>query len=204
MSCARLASPSPGRLEADRVCCINTGNDLECETQCQRTSRVVGCSNTSVAGATSTVLGARIGRSQEVTLRAVSAWTAGTAFSRPFERYVERVNETGKGVIKFNYLGGGAKIMNVFDMGEVASHRRIRRSQFHVGLLRRSDARSQRNEVEAYSIRRDSARKAAMSIRQTAAEKVNAHWVGARQGRRSVPPLPFRACAVVDKPDFSD
>ena len=106
-----------------------------------------GLLKSSVAGATSTVLGARIGRSQEVTLRAVSAWTEGTAFSVPFERYVDRVNETGKGVIQLNYLGGGAKIMNVFDMGKVASQRRVRRAQFDVGLLRRSDAGSQRNEA---------------------------------------------------------
>src|SRR3712207_1264556 len=56
--------------------------------------------------------------SQEMTLRAVSAWTEKTAFSKPFERFVERVNETGKGVLRINYLGGGAKIMNVFDMGQ--------------------------------------------------------------------------------------
>lgn len=61
---------------------------------------------------------ARTARAQEITLRAVSAWTAGTAFSRPFERYVDHVNETGKGVIRINYLGGGAKIMNIFDMGK--------------------------------------------------------------------------------------
>ena len=61
--------------------------------------------------------GGRAAYAQEVTLRAVSAWTAGTAFSKPFERYVEHVNETG-GLIRINYLGGGAKIMNVFDMGK--------------------------------------------------------------------------------------
>src|SRR5690242_16180997 len=72
----------------------------------------------SVAGAAAMSLAARAAHGQEVTLRAVSAWTKGTAFSAPFERYVERVNETGKGIIQLNYLGGGAKIMNVFDMGK--------------------------------------------------------------------------------------
>jgi TRAP-type C4-dicarboxylate transport system substrate-binding protein len=72
----------------------------------------------SAAAGLALATGGRAARAQEITLRAVSAWTAGTAFSRPFERYVEHVNETGKGVIRINYLGGGAKIMNVFDMGK--------------------------------------------------------------------------------------
>jgi len=72
----------------------------------------------STAAGVALATGGRVARAQEITLRAVSAWTAGTAFSKPFERYVDHVNETGKGVIRINYLGGGAKIMNVFDMGK--------------------------------------------------------------------------------------
>ena len=43
---------------------------------------------------------------QEVTLRAVSAFQEGTAFAKPFDDFIKRVNETGKGVIKINYIGG--------------------------------------------------------------------------------------------------
>src|SRR5262245_49968133 len=43
---------------------------------------------------------------QEVTLRAVSAFAEGTEFSRNFERFIEKVNSDGKGVIKINYIGG--------------------------------------------------------------------------------------------------
>jgi len=43
---------------------------------------------------------------QEVTLRAVSAFAEGTQFSRNFERFVEHVNTTGKGVVHINYIGG--------------------------------------------------------------------------------------------------
>jgi TRAP-type C4-dicarboxylate transport system substrate-binding protein len=43
---------------------------------------------------------------QEVTLRAVSAFAEGTQFSRPFERFIEKVNKDGKGVIQINYIGG--------------------------------------------------------------------------------------------------
>ena len=44
--------------------------------------------------------------SQEATLRAVSAFQEGTAFSRPFEEFVKKVNEDGKGVIRINFIGG--------------------------------------------------------------------------------------------------
>jgi len=43
---------------------------------------------------------------QEVTLRAVSSFAEKTLFSRNFERFIDRVNETGKGVVKINYIGG--------------------------------------------------------------------------------------------------
>ena len=53
---------------------------------------------------------------QEVTLRAVSSFAEKTTYSRPFERFVERVNEAGKGVIKINYIGG-PKAMPPFEVG---------------------------------------------------------------------------------------
>lgn len=43
---------------------------------------------------------------QEVTLRAVSSFAEGTQFSKPFERFIEKVNKDGKGVIQINYIGG--------------------------------------------------------------------------------------------------
>jgi TRAP-type C4-dicarboxylate transport system substrate-binding protein len=43
---------------------------------------------------------------QEVTLRAVSAFAEGTQFSKPYERFIEKVNKDGKGVIQINYIGG--------------------------------------------------------------------------------------------------
>src|SRR5262249_21670850 len=68
--------------------------------------------------ASAAVVSSRPARAQEATLKTASAWTEGTAFSRAFERFVARVNETGGGVIKINYLGGGSKILNPFDMGQ--------------------------------------------------------------------------------------
>jgi TRAP-type transport system periplasmic protein len=43
---------------------------------------------------------------QEVTLRAVSSFAEGTEFSKNFERFVEKVNADGKGIVQINYIGG--------------------------------------------------------------------------------------------------
>jgi len=53
---------------------------------------------------------------EEVTLRAVSAFAEGTQFSKNFERFVEKVNADGKGVIKINYIGG-PRAMPPFEVG---------------------------------------------------------------------------------------
>ncbi|HEY7245098.1 MAG TPA: TRAP transporter substrate-binding protein DctP [Xanthobacteraceae bacterium] len=52
----------------------------------------------------------------QVTLRAVSAFAEKTTYSRPFELFVERVNEAGKGVVQINYIGG-PKAMPPFEVG---------------------------------------------------------------------------------------
>ncbi|MFN0183787.1 MAG: hypothetical protein ACKVQR_08225, partial [Aquabacterium sp.] len=43
---------------------------------------------------------------QEVTLKAVNAFQEGTYYARNFERWVQKVNAEGKGVVQINYLGG--------------------------------------------------------------------------------------------------
>lgn len=53
---------------------------------------------------------------QEVTLRGVSSFAEKTTYSRGFERFIERVNEAGKGVIRINYIGG-PKAMPPFEVG---------------------------------------------------------------------------------------
>ena len=54
---------------------------------------------------------------QETELRAVSAFAEGTRFSRNFERFVEKVNAEGKGLVRIRYIGGGDKVMNPFEVG---------------------------------------------------------------------------------------
>lgn len=53
---------------------------------------------------------------QEVTLKAVSSFAEKTQFSKNFERFIDRVNETGKGQVKINYIGG-PRAMPPFEVG---------------------------------------------------------------------------------------
>jgi TRAP-type C4-dicarboxylate transport system substrate-binding protein len=53
---------------------------------------------------------------QEVTLRAVTSFAEGTQFSRNFERFIEKVNADGKGVLRINYIGG-PRAMPPFEVG---------------------------------------------------------------------------------------
>jgi TRAP-type transport system periplasmic protein len=62
------------------------------------------------------LLGTRAAEAQEVTLRAVSAFQEGTAFSRPFEAFIARVNEEGRGRIRINFIGG-PRAMPPFELG---------------------------------------------------------------------------------------
>jgi TRAP-type C4-dicarboxylate transport system substrate-binding protein len=51
-----------------------------------------------------------------VTLKAVTAFAENTTYSRPFERFINRVNEDGKGILRINYIGG-PKAMPPFEVG---------------------------------------------------------------------------------------
>jgi TRAP-type C4-dicarboxylate transport system substrate-binding protein len=53
---------------------------------------------------------------QEVTLRAVNSFTEGSAFAKPFEAFIAKVNAEGKGVLQINYIGG-PKAMPPFEVG---------------------------------------------------------------------------------------
>lgn len=53
---------------------------------------------------------------QQVTLKAVTSFAEKTTYSRPFERFVARVNESGKGLVQINYIGG-PKAMPPFEVG---------------------------------------------------------------------------------------
>jgi TRAP-type C4-dicarboxylate transport system substrate-binding protein len=53
---------------------------------------------------------------QEVTLKAVTAFAENTTYSRPFERFINRVNADGRDVLRINYVGG-PKALPPFEIG---------------------------------------------------------------------------------------
>ena len=72
----------------------------------------------SLSGAAALVLAAAVSSAsaQEVTLRGVTAFAEGTQFSKNFERFIEKVNKDGKGVIQINFIGG-PRAMPPFEVG---------------------------------------------------------------------------------------
>ena len=57
-------------------------------------------------------------QAEEAKISAVSAFADGTTFTKNFERFIDKVNETGKGVVQIDYKGGGGKVMNPFQLGD--------------------------------------------------------------------------------------
>ena len=57
-----------------------------------------------------------IAAAQEVTLKGITAFAEKTFYSRGFERFIEKVNADGKGVVQINYIGG-PKAMPPFEVG---------------------------------------------------------------------------------------
>ena len=53
---------------------------------------------------------------QEVTLKAVTSFAEKTQFSKNFERFIDKVNADGKGVVQINYIGG-PRAMPPFEVG---------------------------------------------------------------------------------------
>jgi TRAP-type C4-dicarboxylate transport system substrate-binding protein len=68
------------------------------------------------------VLAASPTAAQEITLRAVSSFAEGTEFSKNFERFVEKVNNDGKGIVKINYIGG-PRAVPPFEVGNAVRTR---------------------------------------------------------------------------------
>ena len=59
-----------------------------------------------LCGATLSLLTLGAAQAQEVTLRAVNAFQEGTYYARNFEKWVQKLNAEGKGIVQINYLGG--------------------------------------------------------------------------------------------------
>jgi len=80
---------------------------------------------------------------QEVTLRAVTSFAEGTQFSKNFERFIEKVNKDGKGVIQINYIGG-PRAMPPFEVGNAVRNKVVDIANvtgaFYTNLLPEADA----------------------------------------------------------------
>ena len=80
---------------------------------------------------------------QEASLRAVSSFAEKTQFSRNFERFIEKVNHDGKGVIQINYIGG-PRAMPPFEVGNAIKTRVVDIANvtgaFYTNLMPEADA----------------------------------------------------------------
>jgi TRAP-type C4-dicarboxylate transport system substrate-binding protein len=80
---------------------------------------------------------------QEVTLKAVTSFAEGTQFSKNFERFIEKVNKDGKGVIQINYIGG-PRAMPPFEVGNAVRSKVVDIANvtgaFYTNLMPEADA----------------------------------------------------------------
>src|SRR5262245_61060366 len=63
-----------------------------------------------------TLVASAAASAQEVTLKGISSFAEKTFYSRGFERFIEKVNADGKGVVQITYIGG-PKAMPPFEVG---------------------------------------------------------------------------------------
>jgi TRAP-type C4-dicarboxylate transport system substrate-binding protein len=94
-------------------------------------------------GAIGLLVAAGNASAQEVTLRAITAFAEGTQFSRNFERFIEKVNKDGKGVIQINYIGG-PRAMPPFEVGNAVRSKVVDMANltgaFYTNLMPEADA----------------------------------------------------------------
>lgn len=156
-------------------------------------------SPTTIALALSTALAAAPASAQEVTLRGVSSFAEGTQFSKNFERFVEKVNQDGKGVIKINYIGG-PRAVPPFEVGNAVRTRVVDIANvtgaFYTNLMPEADAFKLLDKPLAEQRRNGTLE----YVNQLHNQKLNAHYL-VRQFHN----VPFHIYLTkkIDKPDFT-
>jgi len=117
---------------------------------------------------------------QEVTLRAVSSFQEGTAFAKPFEEFIEKVNADGKGVVKIAYVGG-PKAMPPFEVGNAVKSGVVDianvTSAFYTNLMPEAEAM----KLATRTIQEQRRNGAWEYLNKLHNEKLNAHYL-ARTG----------------------
>lgn len=139
-----------------------------------------------VTAACAIALGVAQVGAQEVTIKAVSAWPEGNFFSINFEKFIQKVNAEGKGVIQINYLGGGAKVMPPFEVGNAVKSGVVDMvnvtGNFYTNLLPESDALS----VSTVPVQEWRQNGAYDYINKVWGEKMNTHYLG-----RAIDNMPY-------------
>lgn len=137
---------------------------------------------------------------QEVTLRSVSAWAEGNVFSRNMERFVEKVNAEGKGIVQIRHIGGGAKVMPPFEVGNAVKAGIVDIAHvaggFYTNLMPEADALS----VATLSMAEQRTSGALDFINRLWGEKMNVYYLG-----RALDRMPYHIFLKrpVSKPDLT-
>lgn len=145
-------------------------------------------------------LGVTQAAAQEITIKAVSAWPEGNFFSINFEKFVQKVNADGKGVIQINYLGGGPKVMPPFEVGNAIKGGVVDMvnvtGNFYTNLVPESDALS----VSTIPVQEWRKNGAYDYINKLWGEKLNAHYLG-----RAIDNMPYHLFLKkqITKPDLN-
>ncbi len=117
---------------------------------------------------------------QEVTLRAVNAFQEGTAFAKPFEEFIEKVNADGKGLVRITYIGG-PKAMPPFEVGNAVKSGVVdlgnTTSAFYTNLMPEAEAM----KLATRTIQEQRQNGAWAFLNKLHNEKLNAHYL-ARTG----------------------
>jgi TRAP-type transport system periplasmic protein len=84
-----------------------------------------------------------VAQAQQVTLKGVSSFAEGSFFSTGFERFIDKVNRDGKGVIQINYVGG-PRALPPFEVGNAVRTRVVdianATGAFYTNLMPEADA----------------------------------------------------------------
>lgn len=144
--------------------------------------------------------GATAASAEEVTLRAVSAFADGTTFSRNFQRFIDQVNEHGKGVVQIEYRGGGGKVMNPFQLGDAIRTGVVDIGNlpgaFYTKLLPEADVM----KLSDFTIKEERENGAWAFMNELHNSKMNA-WHLARQ--KDCVPFHLYLTKKIDKPDLT-
>lgn len=136
---------------------------------------------------------------EEVTLRGVNAFAKGTTFARPFEQFIDYVNEHGKGVLQINYVGG-PEAVPPFELGNAVQSGVVdianSTSAYYTNLIPEGDAL----HLSTVPMQEQRTNGCYEIINKLHEEKMNAHYLA-----RSSDGVPFHLYLTkqIDKPDLN-